>query len=186
MSPAIGGWVLVVLGLLLAFTGTTLFWLAVGIAGFAFGWLVTLALFPNVDPLAGILIGLVLGAACAFVAIKGLPIIGIGLGAVLIGLLGLTLAAEWTSDSTPWKVVGFVIGAIVGGLLVKGSITWGIPLVTAIGGGVLVWNGLIEALIDNGPKLSWNWLAPLVAVVVAIAGFAAQLGSRRDSDVAAT
>ena len=155
-----------------------------GIAGFAFGWLVTLLLFPNVEPLAGFLIGLVLGAACAFVAVKGLPVIGIGLGAVLIGLLGLSLAGEWSADSTAWKVVGFVIGAIVGGLLVKGSIVWGIPLVTAIGGGALVWNGLIEALIDHGPRLSWTWLPPLVALVVAIVGFATQLGSRRDDAVA--
>ena len=63
MDIAIGGWILVAVGLLLAFTGTKLFWLAVGIAGFAFGWLVTLALFPNVNPTAGLLAGLVLGFA---------------------------------------------------------------------------------------------------------------------------
>ena len=71
MSPEIGGWILVGLGLLLAFTGARLFWLAVGIAGFAFGWLVTLLLFPNVEPLAGFLIGLVLGAACALPCARG-------------------------------------------------------------------------------------------------------------------
>lgn len=177
MDIAIGAWLLVALGVVVAFTGTRLFWLAVGIAGFAFGWLVTLTLFPNVDPLAGLLIGVVLGVACAVVAVRGLPVIGLALGAVLMGLVGMTLGREWSDGSTVWRVVGFILGAIVGYLIVRFSINFGIALVTAIGGGTLVWNGVVEAM-PSTPA----WLPGLAGLAVAVFGFAAQQATRRKQE----
>lgn len=174
MDIAIGGWLLVAVGLLLAFTGTRLFWLAVGIAGFAFGWLVTLALFPNVSALAGLLAGLVLGIACALVAVKGLPIIGKALGAVLVGLFGLTLAKLSFDNNVVWNVVGFIVGAVIGYYVVKLSLNFGIALVTAMGGATMVWNGVVEALPDLTEAIP-----AMAALATFIFGFLAQQAQRR-------
>jgi hypothetical protein len=163
---ALGGWILIALGIVLAFTGKRLIWLAVGIAGFGVGWLFTLLLLPNVDPLARSLVLAVVGIAMAVVARRGLPIIGLALGAVLVGLFGMTLANAWFDNNTFLRLVGFAIGAAIGYAIVKASIDWGISLVTALGGGVLVWNGLIQVMPD---------VAPLTAgVVTLVAGFLAQ------------
>lgn len=177
MDIAIGGWLLVAVGLLLAFTGTKLFWLAVGIAGFAFGWLVTLALFPNVDPVAGLLMGLVLGIACALVAVKGLPVIGIALGAVLVGLFGLTLAKVFLDNNVVWNVVGFIVGAVIGYFVVKLSFDFGIALVTAMGGATMVWNGIEEAM----PDLT-DAIPTIAGAATFIFGFLAQQAQRRNAE----
>jgi hypothetical protein len=174
MSSQLAGWIIIGLGVLLALTGKRLFWLAVGIAGFGVGWLLSGAfLSQSVDDLGQLLVGLILGVVCALVAVRGLPLIGMALGAVLMGLLGLTLADLWAGDNTLWKVVGFVVGAAIGVFLVKGAFDVGIALVTAIGGGVLVWNGLPEAL----PSLP-TWIGPVAGLVLAIVGFIAQRGAK--------
>jgi membrane-associated HD superfamily phosphohydrolase len=176
MDIAIGGWILVAVGLLLAFTGTKLFWLAVGIAGFAFGWLVTLALFPTVDPLISLVAGLVLGIACAVVAVKGLPIISVILAAVLVGLFGLTLARLLFDDNTAWNILGFVVGAAIGYFIVKISLDFGIALVTALGGATMVWNGIVDSL----PDLT-RVIATIAALATFIFGFLAQQAQRRNA-----
>lgn len=173
MQAEIVGWIAVALGVLLAFTGTKLFWLAVGIAGFAFGWLVSAALFSNIDPFAQALVGLVLGVACAAVAIKGLPIIGFALGAVLVGLLGMSLFRYWFDGSTLWRFIGFVLGALVGYFIVKLSLEVGIALVTALGGGTIIWNGVLEALPSIAP-----WVAAGAGLAAAVVGFIVQMGAR--------
>jgi hypothetical protein len=164
-----GGWLLVVLGVVLAFTGKRLIWLAVGITGFGVGWLLTMVLLPNVDPLARFLVGAVVGIAVALVALKGLPILGLAMGAVLVGLFGMTLANEWFNGNTFLRLIGFAIGAAIGYGIVQASIDWGIALVTALGGGVLVWNGLLEV----GPDMS-SWIPIAAGVATLVAGFIAQ------------
>jgi hypothetical protein len=166
---ALGGWILIALGIVLAFTGKRLIWLAVGIAGFGVGWLFTLLLLPNVDPLARSLVLAVVGIAMAVVARRGLPIIGLALGAVLVGLFGMTLANAWFDNNTFLRLVGFAIGAAIGYAIVKASIDWGISLVTALGGGVLVWNGLIQVMPDVA-----RWVPLTAGVVTLVAGFLAQ------------
>ena len=88
MSAAVGGWILIALGIVLAFTGKRLIWLAVGVTGFGLGWLFTVLLLPNIDSLARFLVGAVVGVAGALIALRGLPIIGLAMGAVLVGLFG--------------------------------------------------------------------------------------------------
>jgi len=189
MSPEVGGWILAGLGVLLAFTGTKLFWLAVGIAGFAVGWLFSLLLFPQIEPTAHLLVSVLLGLACGVVAIKGLPIIAVALGAVLIGLLGYSLGAQFTQTVTDptgalWaKLLGFVVGAVIGYFMVSKGAAIGIALVTALGGGVLVWNGLTQALIDNGPKMSATWIPLVAGLAAALFGFLGQRATAKEKNV---
>lgn len=178
MSFEIGGWILVLLGAALAFTGKRLVWLAVGIAGFGLGWLFTLAFFPSASALATFLAGLVLGAVGAVVALRGLPLLVSAAGAVLVGLLGFSVLGQLTSTNQFWEIVGFVIGAVVGVFLVRASLEWGIPLVTAIGGAALVWNGVTKALPDLPA-----WLPVLVALAIGVGGFVVQLRTAPSSDV---
>ncbi len=180
MSAVLGGWLLVGLGIVLAFTGKRLIWLAVGISGFALGWLITLVLLPNVEPLARFLVGAIIGVAVAMVALKGLPILGMAMGAVLVGLFGMTLANQWFDGNTFLRLVGFAIGAAIGYAIVKASIDWGIALVTALGGGVLVWNGLVEISHDLAA-----WIPMTAGVATLIAGFIAQR-SPKSSDSSGT
>jgi len=182
MSAALSGFILIALGIILAFTGKRLIWLAVGITGFGLGWLVTVLLLPNIETLARFLVGAVVGIAVALVALRGLPIIGLAMGAVLVGLFGMTLANEWFDGNTFLRLVGFVIGAAIGYGLVKASIDWGISLVTALGGGVLVWNGLLEVMPDVAA-----WVPATAGFVTLIAGFLAQRPNKpaSDSDVVA-
>jgi len=139
-------------------------------------------LLPNIETLARFLVGAVVGIAVALVALRGLPIIGLAMGAVLVGLFGMTLANEWFDGNTFLRLVGFVIGAAIGYGLVKASIDWGISLVTALGGGVLVWNGLLEVMPDAAA-----WVPATAGIVTLIAGFLAQRPNKpaSDSDVIA-
>ena len=180
MSAAVGGWLLIAFGILLAFTGKRLLWLAVGITGFAMGWLLTMVLLPNVDTLARFLVGAIVGIAVAVVALRGLPVLGMAMGAVLVGLFGMTLANEWTDGNTFVRLLGFAIGAAVGYYIVRASIDWGISLVTALGGGVLVWNGLLEVF----PDLT-AWVPMVAGVVTLVAGFIAQRSPNSSKDAGA-
>ena len=177
MSAAMGGWLLIALGIVLAFTGKRLIWLAVGITGFGLGWLLTLTLLPNVEPLARFLVGAIVGVAVAMVALKGLPILGMAMGAVLVGLFGMTLANQWFDGNTFLRLIGFAIGAAIGYYIVKASIDWGISLVTALGGGVLVWNGLLEISHDLP-----TWLPLTAGIATLVAGFIAQRSSKSSGD----
>jgi hypothetical protein len=179
MSAAVGGWLLIALGIVLAFTGKRLIWLAVGITGFGLGWLLTMILLPNVDPLARFLVGAIVGIAVAIVALKGLPVLGMAMGAVLVGLFGMTLANQWFDGNTFLRLLGFAIGAAIGYYIVQASIDWGISLVTALGGGVLVWNGLLEVF----PNLS-AWIPMTAGVVTLVAGFIAQRSPKSSDTVA--
>ena len=179
MSAAVGGWLLIALGIVLAFTGKRLIWLAVGITGFGMGWLLTMILLPNVDPLARFLVGAIVGIAVGIVALKGLPVLGMAMGAVLVGLFGMTLANQWFDGNTFLRLLGFAIGAAIGYYIVRASIDWGIALVTALGGGVLVWNGLLEVF----PNLA-SWIPMTAGVVTLVAGFIAQRSPKSsESDV---
>jgi len=177
VSAAVGGWILIALGIVLAFTGKRLIWLAVGVTGFGLGWLFTVLLLPNIDSLARFLVGAVVGVAGALIALRGLPIIGLAMGAVLVGLFGLTLANEWFDGNTFLRLLGFAIGAAVGYGIVKASIDWGISLVTALGGGVLVWNGLLEIMPDLAA-----WVPATAGIVTLIAGFLAQRPNKKPND----
>jgi hypothetical protein len=99
------------------------------------------------------------------------------MGAVLVGLFGLTLANEWFDGNTFLRLLGFAIGAAVGYGIVRASIDWGISLVTALGGGVLVWNGLLEIMPDLAA-----WVPATAGIVTLIAGFLAQRPNKKPND----
>lgn len=123
---------LVGLGLLLA--GRRLFWLFVGGAGFLAGFVLAQEYLPdqseNVRLVLGLGIGLA-GAALAYVAQK----IALSVGGFLAGgFLGVTLVRDVLALAGPVPAAVFLVGGVVGLVLVHVIFDWALTLLSAVAG----------------------------------------------------
>src|ERR1041385_6576614 len=119
----------VLVGLALAFFGRQLFWLFVGGAGFAAGLLFATTFFQGQSELMALIIAVVAGVLGALLSIL-LQRFAIGLaGFVAGGYAFLNLAGALGHEDLAW--VGFLIGAIIGALLVLALFDWALIVLSA-------------------------------------------------------
>ncbi len=127
-----------ILGGILLVAGRRLFWLLVGAIGFAIGVMIATRFFHG-NELTMILAGLVLGVIFALLAIfvesVAIGIAGfLGGGYVLLsiaGMLGLDRGGAWT-----WII--FVVGGIIGVILVAVLFNWALITISSLAGASLV------------------------------------------------
>ena len=134
----------IVLGVVLLITGKKLYWLFVGIIGFLLGYAFTtqylhLQLNPPwliyIIALGGGVIGAILGVFLQRLAIALVGFIVGGYGAILlIGLLGIN--AQVTD------LMAFIVGGIVGLLLVASVFNWALYILSSWAGATLVTQGI--------------------------------------------
>ncbi len=152
------------LGAALLFAGRKLFWLFVAGAGFVTGWTITSRLLRGPDWLT-LLVGLAIGLLAALVAILAQHV-AFGLAGFLAGgyiaiyfLLLLDLDRGWL----PWLT--FILGGILGILLISALLDWAIILLSSLAGASLI----IQAF-DLSRGLDLLLFALLSAVGISIQG----------------
>jgi len=152
---------LVGLGLLLA--GRRLFWLFVGGAGFLAGFMLAQAYFPDQSENARLVLALgigLAGAVLAYVAQK----IALSLGGFLAGgFLGATLVRDLLALSGPAPAAVFLVGGLVGLVLIHVIFDWALTLLSAVAGAYV-----IGQMLPLGDSAQLVVVAVLAALGVAV------------------
>ena len=127
----------ILLGASLLIWGRKLFWLFVGAAGFFTGLHIA-SQFIQGPAWLGIAIGLVIGIIAAMLAIF-LKTIAIGVAGFLMGGSILLSLAGWVNlnhGAAAWIV--FVVGGIIGAILIGMFFDWAVILLSSLGGAALI------------------------------------------------
>jgi hypothetical protein len=172
-----------IVGLAVLFAGRRFFWLFVGLVGFALGLLITPTLFPGLSEWATILVGVVLGAIGAWLAIFLAPV-----AASLVGFLGGGLAVLAAIDvyryhthgyvvtyTFDWvQLLGFAIGGLIGWALLTRFFDATVIALSAFMGAAL-----IILAIDQVRAFANPTVAVLCILVLAFIGISVQSNQQR-------
>jgi hypothetical protein len=164
----------IILGIILLTTGKKLYWLLVAVVGFVIG--LTLATqFVQLDPpwliyivafSAGI-VGAVLGIYLQRLAIAVVGFIVSGYGATyLAGLLGIKVE--------PFNWMAFIIGGIIGLLLVASIFDWALYILSAWAGSTLITRTITEGVGLN------ETLGLVLFFILFVVGMIIQVGLYRE------
>lgn len=129
-------------GALLLVLGRRLFWLFVAAVGFAAGWTVAtdlLRLQPEWLALVIAVAAGLLGAALATFVQKT----AVGLAGFLAGaFLASGLATMLSLPSAPWAWIAFIVGGILGAVLLGAAFEWALIGLSSLSGAMLIANAL--------------------------------------------
>jgi hypothetical protein len=128
----------VLVGVALLLFGRRLFWLFVAALGFAIGLQLAPYLSHNPPLWLSLLLSLGLGLLGALVAFL-LQKLAIGIAGFLVGgRLALALAAAFLADHAHYSTVTFVIGGILGAILLLALFDWALIIFSSIEGARLI------------------------------------------------
>jgi len=126
------------LGLALLFFGRRLFWLFVAALGFAIGLQLAPHLSQNPPLWLSLLLSLGLGLAGVLLALL-LQKLAIAIAGFLAGgSIAVALAAAFLANSAHYAAITFVIGGIIGALLLVALFDWALIIFSAIEGARLI------------------------------------------------
>jgi len=154
-----------VIGLIVLLFGRRLFWLAVAAVGFAAGFEIAPRLFHEPTPLLMFTIAIVLGFIGALLALL-LQKVAIAIAGFLAGgKLATALAAAFFIEHAHYFAITFVIGGIVGALLLLMLFDWALIFLSAIVGAHLIQRTIV--LPPAGQTILFIVLAALGVLVQA-------------------
>ena len=162
----------IILGFIELLLGRKLFWIFVAIGGFLVGWVLVPDIVPDMATWLRIVIGLVAGVIFALlsipftrvmVAIAGFFVIG-GVLVTVLRIFGLDIASSSTGY---W--VAFVIGGLIGAMLLFLALDWALITLTSLAGAGSVSGGIVNLAPDQPV-----WAQAVVFVVLAVLGIAVQ------------
>jgi hypothetical protein len=134
-----------ILGSLLLVAGRKLFWLLIGILGFTSGMQLATRYFSGPEWLA-ILVGLIVGIIFAALAIF-VQTLAIWLAGFLAGGYVLSILAEMLNiDAGSYNWLIYIIGGIIGVILVGLLFDWAIITLSSFAGASLVTNSVFSTL----------------------------------------
>jgi hypothetical protein len=166
-APIVGALV----GVIILLFGRRIFWLCVAAVGFAAGVELAPHLVHQPSPLLALTFALVLGFVGALLALF-LQKIAIGIvGFVSGGKLALAVAAAFLGNSAQFDWLTFVIGGVIGAVLLLMLFDWALIFMSSIVGAYLVL-GLMK-LPPTGTTILF--------LVLAIVGVLVQAGALRRS-----
>jgi hypothetical protein len=155
-----------ILGILLLFFGRRLFWLFVGVAGFIAGLTLVPQFISGQSELAILLIAIIAGIIGAFLAImlEGLAILIAGFlaGGYLMTTLGVSLGSSISAEHS----VVYIIGGIIGLLLVAVFFDWAIIILSTLMGAEI-----LMPLLHISHSAYW-----MVFIGLVVAGIIVQAG----------
>lgn len=126
------------IGIALLLFGRRLFWLLVAALGFAIGLQLAPYLSHNPPLWLSLLLSIGLGLLGALLAVM-LQKLAIGIAGFLVGgRLAIAVAAALWANSAHYSVVTFVVGGIIGALLLVALFDWGLIIFSAIEGARLI------------------------------------------------
>lgn len=167
----------IVAGLVELLFGRRLFWVFVAIGGFVVGWFLVPAIFHSLASWERILIGVVLGVLFALLATWFTRFMVSVAGFFLFGAVAVVLVrhlgAHASSGSTAYWV-SYLIGGIVGALLLSIFFDWALIVLTSLAGAGATAQGIVH-FVTRHPL----WLEVILLVVFAACGFAYQAWSFR-------
>jgi hypothetical protein len=157
------------LGVVLLLTGRKLYWLFVGVIGFVLGFGLASIAFGSESEWALLAIGLTVGVLGAVLAVfvQGLAV---GLAGFLAGgfiLTTLSNLIEFSQVMPAWLL--FLIGGILGAIMVRVLFDWALILLSSLAGAGLIVNALDAK----------QWLGALLFLALFVIGMIIQAGTLR-------
>jgi hypothetical protein len=158
----------VLIGIAILFFGRKLFWLTVAAVGFAVGVEIAPLLVNEPSSLLALLIALVLGVLGALLALFLQKIAIAVLGFFAGGKLATAIAAAFFVHYAQYSTIIFVIGGIIGAILLLAVFAWALIVVSSFIGAYLIQSAIV--LPPTGSTLVFIGLA-IVGIFVQAASF---------------
>ena len=158
----------VVIGVVILFFGRKLFWLCVAAVGFAVGVQIAPLLVNEASSLLALVIALVLGVLGAFLAFFIQKVAIALLGFLAGGKLATAIAAAFFVHYAQYSTITFVIGGIIGAILLLAVFGWALIVVSSFIGAYLIQSAIV--LPPTGSTLVFIGLA-IVGIFVQGASF---------------
>jgi hypothetical protein len=158
----------VLIGIAILFFGRKLFWLTVAAVGFAVGVEIAPLLVNEPSSLLALLIALVLGVIGALLALFLQKVAIAVLGFFAGGKLATAIAAAFFVHYAQYSTIIFVIGGIIGAILLLAVFGWALIVVSSFIGAYLIQSAIV--LPPTGSTLVFIGLA-IVGIFVQAASF---------------
>src|SRR5215470_2109713 len=133
----------VLIGVVILFFGRKLFWLCVAAGGFALGVEVAPHLVHEPSPVLALLIALVLGLVGALLALFLQKIAIAVLGFLAGGYLANGIADAFFIHYAQYSTLVFVVGGIIGAILLLAVFDWALIVVSSLIGAHLIQSAIL-------------------------------------------
>ena len=158
----------VLIGAVILFFGRKIFWLCVAAVGFAAGIQVAPHLMHEPTPILQLSIAIVFGFIGALLALF-LQKIAIAIAGFLAGgKLAMALVAAFFVEGARYPGVTFIVGGIIGAILLLSLFDWTLIVLSAVVGAYLICHTIV--LPQTGATILFVALAA-IGVVVQVAAF---------------
>src|SRR5256885_2754580 len=156
------------IGIVILFFGRKLFWLCVAAVGFAAGVEIAPHLVNEPSPLLALTVALVLGLLGALLALFLQKIAIAVLGFLAGGKLASAIAAAFFVHYAQYSTIIFIVGGIIGAILLLALFDWALIVVSSFIGAYLIQSAIV--LPSTGSTLVFVGLA-IVGIFVQAASF---------------
>ena len=158
----------VLIGVVILFFGRKLFWLCVAAVGFAVGVEIAPLLVNESSSLLALLIALIFGVLGALLALFLQKVAIAVLGFLAGGKLATAIAAAFFVQYAQYSTIVFVIGGIIGAILLLALFGWALIVVSSFIGAYLIQSAIV--LPPTGSTLVFIGLA-MVGIFVQAASY---------------
>ncbi len=158
----------VLIGLVILFFGRKVFWLCVAAAGFAVGVEIAPQLIHEPSSTVALLIALVFGVLGALLALFLQKIAIAVVGFLAGGKLATAIAAAFFVQYAHYSTIIFIVGGIIGAILLLAVFDWALIVVSSFIGAYLIQSAIV--LPPTGSTLVFVGLA-VVGIFVQAAFF---------------
>ena len=158
----------VLIGVVILFFGRKLFWLCVAAVGFAVGVKIAPLLVNESSSLLALLIALIFGVLGALLALFLQRVAIAVLGFLAGGKLATAIAAAFFVQYAQYSTIIFVIGGIIGAILLLALFGWALIVVSSFIGAYLIQSAIV--LPPTGSTLVFIGLA-MVGIFVQAASY---------------
>ena len=158
----------VVIGVVILFFGRKLFWLCVAAVGFAVGLQIAPLLVNEASSVLALVIALAFGVLGALLALFIQKVAIAVLGFLAGGKLATAIAAAFFVQYAQYSTVIFVIGGVIGAILLLAVFGWALIVVSSFIGAYLIESAFV--LPPTGSTLVFTGLA-IVGMFVQAASF---------------
>lgn len=155
----------ILLGIVVLVAGRKLFWVTVGVAGFMFGLLLTFNVLQDQPAWLTLVLALVIGLVGAFVAVIVQKAVVALAGLLIGGYLFASLLVAWNPALAEWQWLAFIIGAVIGFVVMIAIFEVGLVILSAMLGAVLI----LQVINLE------SWLEGLLLIVMVMVGVLIQL-----------
>ena len=161
-STAIVG---ILIGVVVLFFGRKLFWLCVAAVGFAVGVEIAPHIIQEPSSILGLLVALALGLLGALLALFLQKVAIAVLGFLAGGYLAGAIAAAFFIHSAQYYTIIFLVGGVIGAILLLAMFDWALIVVSSLIGAHLIQSAIV--LPPTGSTLVLIGLAVLGILVQA-------------------